>query len=135
MHGDHLAHVALTSESIEIPKIDILSDQTFRSNPSGRFTDFAQLACQVGMREVFTRCIELFGIEHQSVGGLKGRLKFRRLQILVPLLIVIIPLRQVIGETFGALESKPEEPSRSYDGVRVMHFNCQRVNPFGPVEW
>jgi len=103
VHRDHLAHVSLATESIEIPEINIFRDQTFGTNRARDLANFAQFTRKFGIGKLLPHLIELLCVEHQSVGGIESRFEFWRLQIFVPFLVVTIPLREMLRHALGVL--------------------------------
>ena len=132
---DLLSHVAFAAENVEIPKIDIFTNEFLGTHPPRLLGELAELARGGRLGKIAAHGCDFLRIDHQPVGRGEGRLELRRLKISLPALVIAGPLGEMRGQPRGALQTKPHQQAGTGHRMRVPHFDGERENFPGPVEF
>ena len=132
--ADHFPHVPFAPEHVGITEIHVLADQALGPDAAGVLRQEPQRPGGGGIGKILPHGLEFIVADQQAVGGPERGLEFRRLQVLIPALVVAGPLREVMGQAGGALQAEPEQPAVAGKPVGAAHFHGEGEDAPGAIE-
>jgi hypothetical protein len=131
---EHLVDVALAPKNVGAPIFQVFADQALGLHPARDLGQGAQLRGDGVVCELPPDLFQFLRVDEQAVGGSEAGGEPGRLQVLLPVLVVAGPLRQMEGQALGVLETQPQQPRGRRRRARVPDLNGQRREELRALE-